>query len=118
MYMKNVVVLPSCIILPLHAKVVTKVGMQPQHHRILPFVDVMTKKCIELVSDKDEEEGMEDAWGRLQSFYTWLCVECTHYFVDIEMSNFMLYFHLCPKTIVNNFFAMSPSIHFSKLYEF
>jgi hypothetical protein len=33
-------------------------------------------------------------------------------------SNFLLYFHLCPKTYVSRFLVMPPSIHFSNLHEF
>ena len=35
----------------------------------------------------------------------------------IWASNFLLYFHLCPKTSVSKLSAMPPSIHFSKLHE-
>ena len=33
-------------------------------------------------------------------------------------SNFLLYFHLCPKTLISKNFAMPPSIDFSNLHEF
>ena len=59
----------TCIIIPLHAKVVTKVmdpTSTPSHCRrssdndccIPSFIDVEAKKCIVHVKDK-EEEGME-----------------------------------------------------------
>ena len=46
-----------------------RLWLQPQHHCILPFVDVKTKKCIELVSDKEEEERMEDGWESYKLLY-------------------------------------------------
>ena len=36
----------------------------------------------------------------------------------ICVSNLLLYFHLCPKTLVFKFSAMLLSIHFSNLHEF
>ena len=104
--MENVVFPPCWIILPLHAKAVTKVVATistPSHHsnslgndhHIMPFVDVEVEECIEHVSDKKEEEGMEDdrrSYGAsmhgstlnvLISLWTWICV-----------SKSMLYFHL------------------------
>ena len=33
-------------------------------------------------------------------------------------SNFLLYFHVCPKTSVPKFVTMRPSIHFSNLHKF
>ena len=64
---------PTCIIIPLHAKAVRKVVnptstsshcSRSSYHDlcILPFVDVEAKKCIERVSDK-EEEGMDNDRG-------------------------------------------------------
>ena len=115
--MKNVMSLPNCIINPLHAKAVTKVvnpTSTPSHcsrllgydHRILPFVDVEAKECIEHVSDK-EEEGMEDYMGSYgacmhDSTLTTLNVLITLW-TSIRVSNFLLYFHLCPKIQVLSF---------------
>ena len=56
---------PTCIIIPLHAKVVTKdvdLTSTSSHysrllgydHCILPFVSVEAKECIEYVGDKEE----------------------------------------------------------------
>ena len=63
---KNVISSPTCIIIPLHAKLVTKVvdpTTTPSHHsrlchEFLPFVDVEMKEGIKHVSDR--EEGMEE----------------------------------------------------------
>ena len=60
---------PTCIIIPLHAKAVTKVvdtTSTPSHfsrslgydYCILPFIDDKAKECIKQVSDK--KVGMED----------------------------------------------------------
>ena len=64
--------LPTCIIIPVHAKAITKVvnpTSTPSHSRrssgynrcILPSIDVEARECIEHVRDK--EEGMEDNRG-------------------------------------------------------
>lgn len=34
------------------------------------------------------------------------------------VSNFLSYFHLCPKTLFSKISTMLPSIHFSNLHEF
>ena len=120
--MNNVILPPTCIIDPLHAKAVTKVvdpTSTPSHcsrllgydHRIMPFINVEAKECIEYVSDK-EEEGLEDDRGSngalmhgstltklnvLISLWTLICV-----------SNFLLYFHLCPKSSVCKLSALPP----------
>ena len=66
--MKNVMSLPTCIIIPLHAKVVDPTSTpshdsrSSSHDRChLLFIDVEAKECIEHVSDK--EEGIEDNKG-------------------------------------------------------
>ena len=110
--------LPICIIIPLHANVVTKVvdtTSTPSHHsrqssydhRILPSVDVEVEECIKHVSDKKEKEGMKT----IGIFTEVPCMVCTM----ICESNFLLYFHLCPKTSISKVFTMPPSIHFSNL---
>ena len=64
---------PICIIISLHVKAVTKVvdpTSTTSHcsrsldydRRIMPFVNVESKECIEHVSDT-KEEGMEDNKG-------------------------------------------------------
>ena len=64
--MKNAMSPPTCIIIPLHAKLVTKVvdsTLTTSHHSrssgydrgVLPFVDVKVKEGIEHVSDKEGE---------------------------------------------------------------
>ena len=62
--MKNVMSPPTCIIIPLHAKVVKGCGsnlntITLRHsgydHHIMPFVYVEVKECIEHVGDKEEE---------------------------------------------------------------
>ena len=67
--MKNGMSPPTCIIIPLHAKVSQRFWIQPQHHHMVVChwvmivaschsLDVEANECIEHVSDK--EEGMED----------------------------------------------------------
>ena len=66
--MKSVMSLPTSKIIPLLAKVVDPTST-PSHCskslgydcRIMPFIDVEAKECIEHVSDR--EEGMEDGKG-------------------------------------------------------
>ena len=87
----------------------------------MPFVNVEAKKCIEHVSDK-EDEGMEDdrgSYGALMygSTLTTLNVLITLWTL-ICVSNFLLYFHLCPETSISIVSTMSPSSHFSNLHEF
>ena len=103
-------------IIPLHAKVVTKVvdpTSTPSHYKrlsgydchILPFVDVEAKECIEYVIEK-EEEGMEYNNG---SYGASMCVSTLTIlntlitlWTLIWASNFLLHFHLCPNTLVSN----------------
>ena len=72
--MRNVMSPPICIIISLHVKAITKI-LDPTSttspcskslnydRRIMSFVDVKTKECIEYISDKKEEEGMKDDRG-------------------------------------------------------
>ena len=61
---------PTCIIIPLHAKVFAEVvgpTSTPSHcsrslgydHHVRPFVDVEVEECIKYVSEKIEEEEMK-----------------------------------------------------------
>jgi hypothetical protein len=66
--MNNVMSLPTCIIIPLHTKVVDSTSTSSHCSRSsgydrchLPFIDVEAEEYIEHVSDK--EEGMEDNKG-------------------------------------------------------
>ena len=81
----------------------------------LLFVDVKAKECVEHVSDK--EEVMEVDRTMHGSTMTTLHVLVTLWTM-ICVSNFLLYFYLCPKISVSKFFAMPPSIQFSNLIEF
>ena len=117
---------------PPYAKVVWKVvgpTSTPSHYSrslgydrcILPFIDVEAKECIEHVSDK-KEKGMEDDRGSYKvsmhgSTFTALNVLIALWTL-ICVSNFFLYFYLCPKSLVTIFSTMSPSIQFSNLHEF
>ena len=119
---------PNCIIVPLQSKVVDPTST-PSHynklsgynHHILPFVDVMVKEGVEHVSHKEEEEGMKDDRGSYKasmhgSTLTTLNVLITLWTL-IWASNFLLYFHLCPKTLLPKISTMLPSIQFSNLHE-
>ena len=91
--------LSTCIIIPLHAKVVTKVvdptSTPSPYNRsscsdchILPFVDIKVKESIEHVSDKEEGEGMEDDKGIITELLCmvphwlhWMCsLLCEHWY--------------------------------------
>ena len=120
---------------PLCAKAVTKVvgpTSTPSHcsrslgydHCILPFVDVEAKECIEHVSDKEEEEeeGMKDNRGSYKVSMHGSTLTALNVLIALRtlicVSNFFLYFHLCPKSLVSILSAMPPQIHFSNLHEF
>lgn len=91
----------------LHAKSVTKVvaGMStPSHHsnllgydrHVLPFIDVEGEECVEHVSDKEDEEEMED---NRRSYGASIHGVTLNVLISLWMSNFMLYFLLCPKNL-------------------
>lgn len=71
------------------------------------------KEGIEHVSDKEEEEGMEDNKGSSgasmhSSILTTLNVLITMWTL-IWAINFLLYYHLCPKNPFSKFSTMRPS---------
>lgn len=109
--MKIVMSPPTCMVIPLYAKAVTKVvnpTFPPSHCStlssnvccILPFVDVEAHECFEHVSDK-ENEGMEYIRGSYKasmhgSTLTTLNVNITSWTLTC-VSKFLSYFHVCPK---------------------
>ena len=73
--------------------------------RILPFVDIKAKVGIKHISDKEEDEGIKDDKGSYEasihgSTLTTLNVLITLWTL-ICVSNFLLYFHLCPETSIS-----------------
>ena len=129
--MKYVISPIPCITISLHAKVVTKAvdpTSTPSHysrssgydHRVMPFLDVEAKKCIEHVSDKEEGMNNDSVNFRASmhdSTLTTLNALITLWAL-ICVTNFLLYFHLCPKILASRFSTMPPSIHFSNLHGF
>ena len=84
----------------------------------MPFVDVEAEECIEHVSDKEKEAiktiGIFTEVLFTVSTLTTLNVLILLWTLICE-SNFLLYFHLCPKVSIFEVFTMPPSIHFSNL---
>jgi hypothetical protein len=78
-------------------------------------VDIEAEEYIEHVSDKEKEKELEDD---RRSYITSMHCSTLNVFITlwtlICVSNFMLYFNICPKTSISRFSAMSPSMHFFK----
>ena len=89
-------------------------------HCILPFVDVKAKECIEHISGKEVEER-EDNKGNIKASMHGSTLTTFSVFITlwrmICLSNFLMYFHLCSKTLVSKNFIMPISIHLSYLHD-
>ena len=57
----------------------------------MTFIDVEAEEHVEHVNDNEEEEGMKDDRSTYGASIHGFILIYAHYFVDIEMSNFLLY---------------------------
>ena len=71
------------------------------------------KEGIEHVSGKEKEEGIEEDKGSYGAFMHGSTLTTLNMLLTCA-SNVLLYFHLCPKTLVSDFFCYSSINSFLK----